>query len=356
MSAALDQAKRGIGLTSPNPPVGAVVVKDDMIIGWGYHKKAGEAHAEVEAIHDAVTRFPKALPGSTLYVTLEPCCTAGRTPPCTDAIKNARISRVVYGTRDPNPRHQGRADDVLEAARIKVSWGVMEDECKDVIKAFTKWITTGTPYVIAKAGQSLDGRITRPAGESQWITSDAARGHALRIRSRVDAIIVGAETVRRDNPRLTLREANISAGKLQPWRVVMTRSGVLPQDAHLFTDEFKDRTIVLRGLDFPDVLRELGNRGVTSVLVEGGGIILGRAFATQMVDEVAWYVAPRLCGGGRPSIAGLPLPASVELKPVKVLTLGDNVCFMGTPVFTQPPALDTAPAGVPVPAAHVLTS
>jgi len=356
MSAALDQARRGIGLTSPNPPVGAVVVKDEMIIGWGYHKKAGDAHAEVEAIHDAVTRFPKLLPGATLYVTLEPCCTAGRTPPCTDAIKNARISRVVYGVRDPNPRHQGRADDVLEAARIKVSWGVMEAECMEVIKTFTKWITTGIPYVIAKAGQSLDGRITRPPGESQWITSDAARGHALRIRSRVDAIIVGAETVRRDNPRLTLREANVSAGKVQPWRVVMTRSGVLPMDAHLFTDEFRDRTVVLRGLDFPDVLRELGNRGVTSVLVEGGGIILGRAFATQMVDEVAWYVAPRLCGGGRPSIAGNPLPASIELNPVKVLTLGDNVCFLGTPVFTQPPAPDLAGQGIVMPSPHVLTS
>lgn len=336
MSAALDQAKRGVGMTSPNPPVGAVVVKDDMIIGWGYHKRAGEPHAEVEAIHDAVTRFPKHLPGSTLYVTLEPCCTAGRTPPCTDAIKNARISRVVYGTRDPNPRHQGRADEVLDAARIKVASGVMEQECKDLIRPFAKWVTTGLPYVIAKAGQSLDGRITRPTGESQWITSDAARAHALRLRSRVDAIIVGAETVRRDNPRLTLREANVSQGKLQPWRVVMTRSGALPMDAHLFTDEFKDRTVVLRGLDFPDVLRELGNRGVTSVLVEGGGIVLGRAFSCQMVDEVAWYIAPRLCGGGRPSIAGLPLPASVELNPVKVLTLGDNVLFMGFPVWTAP--------------------
>lgn len=356
MSAALDQARRGIGLTSPNPPVGAVVVKDEMIIGWGYHKKAGEAHAEVEAIHDAITRFPKLVAGSTLYVTLEPCCTAGRTPPCTDAIKNARISRVVYGARDPNPRHQGRADEVLEMSRIQVSWGVMEEECKEVIKPFAKWVTTGIPYVIAKAGQSLDGRITRPAGESQWITSDAARGHALRIRSRVDAIIVGAETVRRDNPRLTLREANVSAGKVQPWRVVMTRSGALPHDAHLFTDEFKDRTIVLRGLDFPDVLRELGNRGVTSVMVEGGGIVLGRAFATQMVDEVAWYVAPRLCGGGRPSIAGLPLPASVEIHPVKVFILGDNVCFQGKPIFTVPPAPDPALAAIATSTPHVLTS
>ncbi len=335
MAAALDQARRGVGLTSPNPPVGAVVVANDMIIGWGYHKKAGEAHAEVEAIHDALMRFPKQLPGATLYVTLEPCCTAGRTPPCTDAIKNARIGRVVYGSRDPNPAHQGRADDVLRAAHIQVGSGVLEDECSDLIRPFAKWIKTGIPYVIAKAGQSLDGRITRPGDEPQWITSDAARGHALRLRGRVDAIIVGAETVRRDNPQLTLRGANVNTGKQQPWRVVMTRSGALPEQATIFTDEFKDRTVVLRGLDFPDVLRELGNRGVTSVLVEGGGIILGRAFSCRMVDEVAWYVAPRICGGGRPSVAGLPLPRSVELKPVKVMTIGDNVCFTGYPVWEE---------------------
>ena len=333
MAAALDQARRGVGLTSPNPPVGAVIVKDEAIIGWGYHQKAGEGHAEVEAIHDAINRFPHKLSGATIYVTLEPCCTTGRTPPCTEAIKNARIARVVYGARDPNPSHQGRADEVLKAARIAVTSGILEAECQEILRPFAKWITTGLPYVIAKAGQSLDGRITRPAGEPQWITSEAARAHALRLRNRVDAIIVGAETVRRDNPRLTLRGAQVNQSKPQPWRVVMTRSGAMPMEAHLFTDEFKDRTVVLPGLDFPEVLRELGQRGVTSVLVEGGGIILGRAFACREVDEVAWYIAPRLCGGGRPSIAGLPLPASIELKNVQVLTLGDNVCFTGQPVW-----------------------
>lgn len=337
MAAALDQARRGIGLTSPNPPVGAVVVKGDTVIGFGYHKKAGEAHAEVEAIHDALTRFPKLLPGATLYVTLEPCTTTGRTPPCTDAIKNARIARVVYGARDPNPQHQGRADEVLLAARINVVSGVLEEECREVIRPFAKWVTTGLPYVIAKAGQSLDGRITRPGNESPWITSEAARAHGMRLRLRSDAIIVGAETVRRDNPRLTLRDARVNQSKLQPWRVVMTRSGSLPEDATIFTDEHKDRTLVLRGLDFPEVLRELGNRGCTTVLVEGGGIILGRAFSCRMVDEVAWYIAPRLCGGGRPSIAGLPLAHSVEIKPVKVMTIGDNVCFTGFPVWTDSP-------------------
>jgi len=333
MGAALDQARRGIGLTSPNPPVGAVVVKDDAIVGWGYHKKAGEPHAEVEAIRDAMQRFPTKLSGATIYVTLEPCCTTGRTPPCTNAIQEVRIARVVYGARDPNPAHQGRADRVLKAGRVQVTSGVMEAECTEILRPFAKWITTGLPYVIAKVGQSLDGRITRPEGEPQWITSEAARVHALRLRNHVDAIIVGAETLRHDNPRLTLRGAHVNQSKVQPWRVVMTRSGSLPQDAHLFTDEFKDRTLVLPGMDFPEVLRELADRGVNTVLVEGGGMILGRAFGCQQVDEVAWYIAPLLCGGGRPSISGLSLPASVELTNVQVRTLGDNVCLTGQPIW-----------------------
>lgn len=335
MAAAVDQARRGIGLTSPNPPVGAVIVRDDTIIGQGYHRKAGEPHAEVEAIRDAAARFPKLLPGSTLYVTLEPCSTYGRTPPCTEAIKAAQIGRVVYGATDPNPKHNGRLAEVLSASKIELVHGILEEDCKELIKPFSKWITTGIPYVIAKAGQSLDGRITRPAGESQWITSEAARTHSHRLRMRVDAIIVGAETVRRDDPQLTLRLGDAGQGKVQPWRVVMTRSGVLPPAAKLFTDEHKDRTLVMQGLDYPEVLRDLGARGVMSVLVEGGGIILGRAFATQMVDEVHWYVAPRLCGGGRPSIAGMPFTASVALNPVKILPIGDNVCFSGTPVWPQ---------------------
>jgi diaminohydroxyphosphoribosylaminopyrimidine deaminase / 5-amino-6-(5-phosphoribosylamino)uracil reductase len=335
MQAALEEGRRGIGLTCPNPPVGAVVVRNNKIIGAGYHYRAGKPHAEIMALAEAIEHNAKLVAGSTLYVTLEPCCTRGRTPPCTESIIDARIARVVYGTRDPYPAHQGRADHVLAAARIAVTHGVMEAECKELIRPFSKWIATGLPYVIAKVGQSLDGRITRPEGESQWITSDAARAHAMRLRGRVDAIIVGAETVRRDNPRLTLRNLASHQDKPQPLRVIMTKSGQLPADANVFTDEHRARTLVMPGLDFPEVLRELGRKGVHTVLVEGGGMILGRAFATRMVDEVAWYIAPRLCGGGRPSLDGSPLPSSVELKPVKVLTLGNNVCFSGFPVWSD---------------------
>jgi diaminohydroxyphosphoribosylaminopyrimidine deaminase / 5-amino-6-(5-phosphoribosylamino)uracil reductase len=335
MDSAIEYARRGLGLTSPNPAVGAVLVKDGVMIGAGYHRKAGEPHAEVEAIRDAMTRAPKSIPGSTLYITLEPCCTTGRTPPCTEAIKAGRISRVVYGATDPNPAHSGRADTVLQEARISVTAGVQRSACEELIRPFTKWVRTGLPYVIAKAGQSLDGRITRPEGESHLITSDASRAHARRIRSRVDAILIGAETLRRDNPHLTLRDQDIGQGKVQPWRVVLTRSGALPEESHLFTDEHRERTLIFRSMDFTDVLRELGRMGVVSLLVEGGGIILGQAFHSRQVDEVVWYIAPRLCGGGRPSIAGIPLPASVELRQVKVLPIGDNVCITGYPIWPE---------------------
>lgn len=331
MHLALDQAKRGLGLTSPNPPVGAVVVAQDRVIGQGYHAKAGGPHAEVEAIRDARAHFPKLVPGSTIYVTLEPCCTHGRTPPCTEAIKAAGIKRVVFGANDPNPAHHQRARDLFMLAGIMVKSGTLEPECADLIRPFAKWITTGIPYVIAKAGQSLDGRITRPAGESQWLTSNAARIHGRRLRLRADAIIVGAETVRKDNPRLTLRDGCAATGKDQPWRVILTRSGDIPAHSHLLTDDYKERTLIMQGIELRDVLRQLSERGVMTVLIEGGGIILGQAFREQLVDEVHWYIAPLLCGGGRPSVAGPALPASVELENAKVLPIGDNVHVSGYP-------------------------
>lgn len=335
MHMALDQAQRGVGLTSPNPPVGAVIVAQGKVIGQGFHRRAGEPHAEVEAIRDAQQFNPKLLPGATIYVTLEPCCTQGRTPPCTEAIKAAGIKRVVFGAHDPNPKHCEQSRNIFLLAGIEVTAGVLEAECKAIIRPFTKWITTGMPYVIAKAGQSLDGRITRPEGESQLITSDSARAHGRRLRMRVDAIIVGAETVRKDNPKLTLRDGSSGSDKLQPWRVVLTRSGDLPPHSHLLTDEFKERTLVMHGVSLSDVLRELGKSGITTVLIEGGGIILGQAFREKLVDEVYWYIAPRLCGGGRPSLAGPALPHSIELENVAVRPMGDNVMVHGFPVWNE---------------------
>ena len=333
MHLALDQAQRGVGLTSPNPCVGAVIVAQQKVIGRGYHHKAGEPHAEIEAISEAQRMHPKLLRGATIYVTLEPCSTQGRTPPCTEAIKAAGIKRVVFGAHDPNPRHREQSRGIFMLAGIEVTAGVLEAECRAVIRPFAKWITTGIPYVIAKAGQSLDGRITRPAGESSQITNDAARAHGRRLRMRVDAILVGAETIRKDHPRLTLRDGGAGSGKLQPWRVVLTRSGDIPAHSNILTDEFKDRTVIMNNKDLPEALAILGKHDVLSILIEGGGIVLGQAFREQLVDEVYWYVSPRLCGGGRPSIAGTALPASIELQNVTVRPMGDNVCFHGFPLY-----------------------
>jgi diaminohydroxyphosphoribosylaminopyrimidine deaminase/5-amino-6-(5-phosphoribosylamino)uracil reductase len=337
MALALREAENGVGLTSPNPPVGAVVVSAGAVIGAGYHRKAGGPHAEVAALADATAQAPDKVPGSTVYVTLEPCSTHGKTPACTAALVKAGVARVVYGAADPNPAHAGRADALLRQAGISVTSGVLQAQCADLIRPFTKWITTGLPYVIAKAGQTLDGRITRPPGEPQWITSETARAHGRAL------------TLRRDNPLLTLRDtALINRGKTQPWRIVLTRGGALPEGAHLFTDEFKDRTLVLRNLEAPDVLRELARREITSVLVEGGAVVLGQFFSQGLVDEAHWFIAPRFSGSGaRPSIDGPALARSVEMTGVRVLPLGDNVLVSGYPVFHRDQPPEPAPTTPP---------
>jgi len=336
MTRALAQASRGIGLTSPNPPVGAVLVKNGAVIGEGYHTKAGGPHAEIEAMRDAAYKEHD-VQGATVYVTLEPCSTSGRTPPCTEALIRAGISSVVYGATDPNPKHAGKADRVLRKGGIEVTSGILREECERLIHPFTKWIKTGLPYVIAKVGQSLDGRITRPPKETQWITSDAAREHAMNIRVRCDAILVGAETIRKDDPQLTLRGPDIPQGKEQPWRVILTRSGKIPPKARVLTDEFKDRTVMLHAdYKFKDVLRELAKRDITTVLIEGGGQMLGQAFAAGAVDEVFWYIAPRICAGGTVSTGGIEFPKkarSVELGDVWHEMIGDNICVHGYPIW-----------------------
>jgi len=293
MRRALDEARRGHGLTSPNPCVGAVVVKDEVLLGRGWHRKAGGPHAEVEALRGLDAR------GATVYITLEPCSTRGRTPPCVDALIAAGVARVVWGVDDPNPQHSGRAAEFLTAAGIIVNTGVLQDECGEMIAPFAKLITTGLPWVIAKAGMSLDGRITRPAGEGRWITGEAARADAMRLRAQCDAIIIGAETLRRDDPALTLRGPDIPPEKLQPWRIILTNSGDLPSGAKVFTDEHRDRTLVMRDQPLDAVLHDLAGRGVMSVLIEGGGTVLAHAFSSGLVDEVTFYTAPVIAGTGR---------------------------------------------------------
>jgi diaminohydroxyphosphoribosylaminopyrimidine deaminase / 5-amino-6-(5-phosphoribosylamino)uracil reductase len=306
MRAALAEARKGIGLTSPNPNVGAVLVRGGKIVAAGHHRRAGAPHAEVECLRN----FGKTVPAdATLYVTLEPCSTEGRTGRCTDAIVAAGVRHVVVGAVDVNPLHVGRGVNILRQEGVNVTCGILEAECTSLNEAFNKWIKTRRPLVIAKCGMSIDGRLTRPPDEEQWLTSPVSRRHANRFRAQVDAILVGAETLRRDNPQLTVRTKR---GARQPWRVVLTRSGRLPKDAHLFTDAFADRTIVLKHHSLGDVLDELGARQITSVLIEGGGEVLSQALDEQLIDRVRIYVAPLMTGGPVFAFAGRGVAKSSE--------------------------------------------
>lgn len=296
MEAALAEARKGIGRTHPNPAVGAVVVRSGRIIARGWHRAAGRPHAEVEAL--AAVRNPG--PQDTLYVTLEPCSTHGRTPPCTEGIIRAGIGRVVYGSPDPNPLHAGRADAILRQAGIRVSSGILAAECAEINRAWNKWIATGMPWVIAKSGMSLDGRTASPPGR-RWITCAASRRDAMALRASCDAILVGAETVRTDNPKLTVRGI---PGAAQPLRAVWSRNGEIPAESHLLTDRHRDKTRVFSGLSLRKALRELARSGAQSVLIEGGGRTLGEAFDKRLVDEVVFYIAPILTGGPVPAVGG----------------------------------------------------
>ncbi len=325
MRLALGEARRGVGHTSPNPAVGAVIVKAGRVIAKGWHRRTGRPHAEVEALR--ALKNPAAAKGATIYITLEPCCTRGRTPPCTDALIAAGFARVVFGATDPNPAHAGRAVPILKKAGIRVTRGILAEECTVLNVVFNKWITTGLPYVIAKAGLSLDGRLSRPPGEGQWLTSERSRADAMRLRAGVDAILIGAGTLRTDNPRLTLRGV---VGR-QPLRVVLTRGGRLPKDSHLFTDAHSARTVVYRGKSLRAVLRVLARRGCTSVLIEGGGELLGSAFDARLVDRVQFYIAPLLCDGPR-VIGGRGVASnedSVQLKNVTYSHSGPDVVLVG---------------------------
>jgi diaminohydroxyphosphoribosylaminopyrimidine deaminase/5-amino-6-(5-phosphoribosylamino)uracil reductase len=327
MRLALRQARKGLGKTSPNPAVGTVLVRDGVILSTGWHHRAGGPHAEIEALSSLPNQESAA--GATLYVTLEPCSTTGRTPPCTDAIITAKIGRVVIGAIDPNPRHEGRGLDQLRRSGIAVTTGVLEEESVLLNVGFNKWITTGTPWVIAKVAQSLDGRITRPVGEPQRLSNNRSGRLVQSLRATVDAILVGAETVRRDNPQLTVRT---SAREAQPWRIIMTRSGNLPGDAILFTDEHRDRTLVYQGIDWLDMLKALGAKGVTRLLVEGGGDILGQLHDLRLLDELWCFVTPMLTAGNKPSFAGRGVERMADasrLHRIRYKRLGDDVLVTG---------------------------
>jgi diaminohydroxyphosphoribosylaminopyrimidine deaminase/5-amino-6-(5-phosphoribosylamino)uracil reductase len=353
MRRALALARRGLGKTSPNPSVGAVLVRGGKIIGEGWHKRAGGPHAEVEALRAArwsdqlsvindrsKTRTPITVhqsPVTTMYVTIEPCSTWGRTPPCTDAIIAAGVKRVVVAARDPNPKHNGRGLKVLRRAGIRVETGLLADGATRMNETFNKWITTGLPFVIGKAAMSLDGKIATRTGDSKWITSENARRAAHQLRACVDAVMVGANTVIRDNPQLTLRHG--VRGR-QPLRVVVDAHGRTPKSAKLFRDKHRGRTLVLtttlssarwrrclvlRGIgaevvaqkhgrvELRAALRALGKHDVTSVLVEGGGELVGSMFDARLVDRVALFFAPIVIGG-REAVSAIGGKGAAKVK------------------------------------------
>jgi len=332
MALALEEARKGVGRTAPNPPVGAVLVRNGQLLGRGWHRAAGQPHAECEALANATTEHgSEALHGATAYITLEPCSTHGRTPPCTDALIAAGIARVVYACTDRNPQHAGRADGILQSAGIEVTSGVCADAAEPLLRPFFKVRTTGLPWLIWKTAMSLDGSITRPPGEGQWLTGEAARADVQLLRASVDAILTSGETVRRDRPSLTLRTPGLLDGRLQPWRVVVTNHPAsLPQDAPLLTDAWRERTLIRPGTDLTEMLRALAReQGVLSVLVEAGGRFSAALFEAGLVDEVVIYLAPLLCGATVPALAATKLSASLALTELKVTHLGDDLRLRG---------------------------
>jgi len=326
MREAIRLAAKGLGKTRPNPAVGCVIVKNGRIIARGWHRRAGLPHAEVEALRSL--KNASAARGATAYVTLEPCSTHGRTPPCTTALVEAGLARVVTGAIDPNPKHRGRGLKLLHKAGLKTTSGVLAEECAALNPEFHHVMNTGLPWVIAKCGMSLDGRLTRPPGEGQWITSALARRDAMKLRTRVDAILVGAGTVRADDPALTLRGVRGT----QPWRVVWAPRGGVPRGAKLLTDPWRDRTLILRQKSLRAALRALVKRGIHSVLVEGGGHTMGCLFDSALAREVVFYVAPLISGGRVPAVGGRGVgkPAMApRLAPVAYQRLGDNLRISG---------------------------
>jgi diaminohydroxyphosphoribosylaminopyrimidine deaminase/5-amino-6-(5-phosphoribosylamino)uracil reductase len=331
MRRALRLARRGLGRTAPNPAVGAVVVRDGQLLGQGWHRQAGQPHAEVEALRNARRRGHDPA-GATLYVTLEPCSTQGRTPPCTDAIREARLARVVVGATDPNPRHRGRGFRVLRRAGIAVTYGVLGEICTRLNEAFNHWILHGTPWITVKAAMTVDGKIATARGESKWITGPKARALAMQWRAHSGAIIVGIETVLLDNPRLTVRTAGSTRSNRQPLRVVLDSRGRTPLSCQLVRDAQASRTRLVVTRQAPAarvkrlrqhvqvwiaparqgrihlgwLLRRLGREGVTSALVEGGGEVNAAFLLGRHAHRITFFLAPKILGGrdSRRAVAG----------------------------------------------------
>ena len=364
MRRALALARQAMGTTSPNPAVGAVVVRDDVVVGEGFTLSPGQSHAEVVAL----ARARGSCLGASLYVTLEPCCVYGRTPPCTRAIIEAGISEVHVAYRDPNPRVNGKGLAELEAAGINLYPGEGEEEAGELYEGFAKHISTGIPFVIAKFAMSLDGKIATHTGDSRWVTGIAARNYAHEMRRTCDAIMVGVNTVLRDNPQLTARDGDGKPLDHQPLRLILDSKARTPPDARLLkepgmtsiavTQPPSDRMAALtktgaevletpadgKGMvDLRALLQTLGARGVVSLMVEGGSTVLGSLFDLDLVDKVAAFIAPKIIGGlcAPPPVGGMgnaSMSQAVAMEQVKIQQIGEDILVVGYPAAKNQPA------------------
>lgn len=355
MQRALELARRAEGRTRPNPPVGAVLVRDGQVVGEGFHPRAGEPHAEIFALQAAGASAR----GADLYVTLEPCSHTGRTGPCADAVIAAGVARVFVGIEDPNPRVAGRGIDRLRTAGIQVSTGILAVECRRLIAPFAKHVTTGCPLVILKSALTLDGRSATANGDSQWITGSESRLLVHRLRDRVDAIMVGSGTVRRDNPQLTCRLPE--GGGRDPLRVIVDSRLTLLASTAVFGPGMAGGTLVaatgaappekireLQSLgvrilickdrdgrvDLGDLMEQLGRQGVQALLVEGGAVLNQGLLDAGLIDRVMIFLAPKLLGGsdGKGMFLGrgvARLADALTLQDVRYTACGNDILVEG---------------------------
>jgi len=354
MKRALELAIKATGISSPNPPVGAVVVRSGEIVGEGHTMPAGQAHAEIMALRQAGDMAK----GATLYTTLEPCCHYGKTPPCTKAIIDAGITKVHISMVDPNPLVNGNGITELQHSGIISYLGAQSDKASEVMEAYIKFITTGFPFVVAKFAISLDGKIATSSGDSKWITSERARCYARKIRQQNDAIVVGIGTILSDDPRLTARDIEGKAMEKQPLRIVVDSSARLPLNAQLFRENGhilvatanapKLRTDALRAIgadvltttsqdglvNLHTLLKTLGDMEITSLMVEGGGTLLGSFFDLGLVDKVIAFISPVIIGGtvSQTPVSGFganTMADAIRLKHPRIDTIGEDVVMTG---------------------------
>ncbi|MCK4307781.1 bifunctional diaminohydroxyphosphoribosylaminopyrimidine deaminase/5-amino-6-(5-phosphoribosylamino)uracil reductase RibD [candidate division WOR-3 bacterium] len=356
----LKLAKKGLGRTSPNPMVGAVIVKNEKIVGKGYHKRKGEPHAEIIALKEAGAIFSK---GATLYVNLEPCCHFGTTPPCTQAIISAGIKEVHIGIEDPSPWVNGKGIKELKKAGIEIILGECEQEANELNEAYFKWVKTGIPFVNLKAAITLDGKIADSKVQefkgsnkgSRWITNERSRKFVHRLRSQVDAVIVGVGTVIADDPELTVRWGRgrnplCGEGRGEPKRIILDSHLRIPRDAKVLGDgciiaSIKKPTANSQQLtvwqikkdangrvDILEVLKRAGKENIQSILIEGGREVFTESLSRGIVDKVYFFIAPKLLGSGVPVIGDLgieKLESALSLTSVKFRKFGEDVLIEG---------------------------